>query len=255
MEKILYFDCICGVSGDMTLAALLDLGLDKDKFLTEINKLNMKDEFEIVIKNKQENGINGTNVCVNIKEHRHEHSHGEDHHHHHHRHLSDIQNIIDDADITDRAKEIAKNIFMQVATAEAKVHASTIDKVHFHEVGATDSIVDIVGCAILIDMLDVDKIYCSSVPLGSGFVKCDHGIIPVPAPATIEILKEAKVKINSVKGETTTPTGAAIVKTLSDEFLDDIEFKIDSIGYGMGDKKFEIPNMLRLILGQKKKRA
>ncbi len=104
-------------------------------------------------------------------------------------------------------------------------------------------------------MLDVDKIYCSSVPLGSGFVKCDHGIIPVPAPATIEILKKAKVKINSVKGETTTPTGAAIVKALSDEFLDDIELEIDSIGYGIGHKKFEVPNMLRLILGQKKKRA
>ncbi len=253
MEKILYFDCICGVSGDMTLGALLDLGLDKDKFLTEINKLNMNDEFEVVIKNKQENGINGTKVCVNIKEHTHEHHH--DGHHHHHRHLNDIYKIIDDADISDNAKEIAKNIFMQVATAEAKVHASTIDKVHFHEVGATDSIVDIVGSAILIDMIDVDKIYCSSVPLGSGFVKCDHGVIPVPAPATVEILKKAKVKMNSVKGETTTPTGAAIVKTLSNEFLDDIEFEIDSIGYGMGHKKFEIPNMLRVILGQKKKRA
>ncbi|CAH2211963.1 nickel pincer cofactor biosynthesis protein LarC [Tepidibacter aestuarii] len=254
MEKILYFDCICGVSGDMTLGALLDLGLNKDKFLTEINKLNMNDEFEIVIKNKQENGINGTNVCVNVKEHTHEHHH-DGHNHHHHRHLNDIHKIIDEADITDNAKEIAKDIFMQVATAEAKVHNSTIDKVHFHEVGATDSIVDIVGSAILIDMLNVDKIYCSSVPLGSGFVKCDHGVIPVPAPATVEILKKAKVKINSVKGETTTPTGAAIVKTLSDEFSDDIEFEIDSIGYGMGHKKFEIPNMLRVILGEKKKRA
>lgn len=253
MEKILYFDCICGVSGDMTLGALLDLGIDKEKFLTEINKLNMSDEFQIVIKNKQENGINGTNVCVNIKEHKHEHHH-DGHHHHHHRHLNDIHKIIDDADITDKAKEIAKDIFMQVAKAEAKVHNSTIDKVHFHEVGATDSIVDIVGSAILIDMLDVDKIYCSSVPLGSGFIKCDHGVIPVPAPATVEILKKAKVKINSIKGETTTPTGAAIVKTLSDEFIDDIEFEIESIGYGMGHKKFEIPNMLRVILGQKKKK-
>ncbi|SHH38881.1 hypothetical protein SAMN02744040_01794 [Tepidibacter thalassicus DSM 15285] len=242
MEKILYFDCISGISGDMTLAALLDLGLDRDKFLNELSKLNIDDEYEIKIEDKKENGIQGTDVNVILKNSNH-----------HHRHLDDIYKIIETSNIRENAKKLAKDIFMEVAMAEAKVHGTTIDKVHFHEVGATDSIVDIVGTAILIDMLDVDKIYSSIIPIGSGFVKCDHGIMPVPAPATLEILKGAKIKLNNIKGEITTPTGAAIVKSLSDDFLEEYEFEIEKIGYGMGKKKFDIPNMLRVIVGVKKK--
>lgn len=252
MDKILYFDCISGISGDMTLGALLDLGLDKDKFLEEISKLNINDEFEIKIEKKKENGIEGTNVYVNLKKQDHHHHH--EHNHHHHRHLKDIYKIIEASDISENAKKLAKDIFMEVAMAEAKVHGTTIDKIHFHEVGATDSIVDIVGTAILIDMLNVDKIYSSTVPLGSGFVKCQHGIIPVPAPATIEILKGAKVRLNSINGELTTPTGAAVLKALSDDFIEECEFQISKIGYGMGKKKFDIPNMLRVIVGEKKKK-
>lgn len=253
MEKILYFDLISGISGDMTLGALLDLGLDKDKFLKELSKLNIDDEFEVNIYKKKENGIEGTNVDVNLKHHHHhDHNHG-DEHHHYHRHLEDVYKIIEDSAISDKAKSLAKDIFMEVAMAEAKVHGTTIDKVHFHEVGATDSIVDIVGTAILIDMLNPDEIYSSTVPLGSGFIKCDHGIMPAPAPATLEILKGAKVKLTSTKGETTTPTGAAIIKALSDDFTDENEFEIQQIGYGMGKKKFDIPNMLRVIVGVKKK--
>ena len=150
-------------------------------------------------------------------------------------------------------KQNAKDIFMEVAKAEAKVHGTSIDKIHFHEVGAMDSIIDIVGSCILIDLLCIDKIYATKVPLGSGFVKCAHGIIPVPAPAVVEILKDVPVKFNNVSGECTTPTGAAIIKTMCDKFIDEIEFETKQIGYGIGHKKFEVPNMLRTFIGVKKK--
>lgn len=241
-QRILYFDIVNGISGDMTLATLIDLGIPKEIFLEEIEKLNLKDEFEIQISKKNESGIVGTKVEVIAKETNA------------HRHLIDIFDIIDNSELNNNAKDMAKKIFMTIGEAEAKVHGTTIDKIHFHEVGAIDSIVDIVGTAILIDLLGVDKICTNSIPVGSGFVKCDHGIMPVPAPATIEILKGVPVKMNTVKGECTTPTGAAIIKSLCDEYVDVIEFEPKQIGYGIGHKKFEIPNMLRTILGEKKKK-
>ncbi len=143
---------------------------------------------------------------------------------------------------------------MVIGEAEAKVHGTTIDKIHFHEVGAIDSIVDIVGASILVDLLCVDKVCASTVSVGSGFVKCEHGIIPIPAPATIEILKGVPIKLNNVNGECTTPTGAAIIKVLCDEFVDELEFSPKQIGYGIGHKKFEVPNILRTVLGEKKRR-
>lgn len=241
-QRILYFDIVNGISGDMTLATLIDLGIPKEIFLEEIEKLNLKDEFEIQISKKNESGIVGTKVEVIAKEINAP------------RHLIDIFDIIDNSELNNNAKDMAKKIFMTIGEAEAKVHGTTIDKIHFHEVGAIDSIVDIVGTAILIDLLGVDKICTNSIPVGSGFVKCDHGIMPVPAPATIEILKGVPVKMNTVKGECTTPTGAAIIKSLCDEYVDVIEFEPKQIGYGIGHKKFEIPNMLRTILGEKKKK-
>ena len=239
-EKILYFDIIIGISGDMTLSTLLNLGVPKEIFLEELDKLNLNGEFEIEINEKFENGIKGTNVNVIAKEN------------HVHRNLIDIYDIIEQSSLNDSIKENAKKIFMEVAKAEAKVHGTSIDKIHFHEVGAIDSIVDIVGSCILIDLLCVDKIYATKVPLGSGFVKCAHGIIPVPAPAVVEILKDVPVKFNNVTGECTTPTGAAIIKTMCDEFIDQIEFETKQIGYGIGYKKFEVPNMLRTFIGVKK---
>ena len=209
-------------------------------FLEELSKLNLNDEFEIEINDKFENGIKGTNVNVITKEN------------HVHRNLIDIYDIIEHSSLNDDIKENAKKIFMEVAKAEAKVHGTTIDKIHFHEVGAIDSIVDIVGSCILIDLLCVDKIYATKVPLGSGFVKCAHGVIPVPAPAVAEILKDVPVKFNNVTGECTTPTGAAIIKTMCDEFVDEIEFETKQIGYGIGYKKFEAPNILRTFIGVKK---
>ena len=239
-EKILYFDIIIGISGDMTLSTLLNLGVPKEIFLEELDKLNLNGEFEIEINEKFENGIKGTNVNVIAKEN------------HVHRNLIDIYDIIEQSSLNDSIKENAKKIFMEVAKAEAKVHGTSIDKIHFHEVGAIDSIVDIVGSCILIDLLCVDKIYATKLPLGSGFVKCAHGIIPVPAPAVVEILKDVPVKFNNVTGECTTPTGAAIIKTMCDEFVDEIEFETKQIGYGIGYKKFEVPNMLRTFIGVKK---
>ena len=242
-ERILYFDIVNGISGDMTIATLLDLGIPKEVFLDEIYKLNLDGEFEINIEQKNESGIVGTKVEVITKEVNS------------HRHLSDIYDIIDKSSLNDFVKEKSKEIFMVIAQAEAKVHGTTIDKIHFHEVGAIDSIVDVVSACILVDLLSVDKIYSTSVPVGSGFVRCDHGIMPVPAPATIEILKDTPIKLNTVKGECTTPTGAAIIKTLCDEFIDVLEFEVKQIGYGMGHKKFEVPNILRSVLGLKKKKS
>lgn len=242
-EKILYFDIVNGISGDMTIATLLDLGISKEVFLDEIYKLNLDGEFEINIEQKNENGIVGTKVEVMTKESNS------------HRHLSDIYDIIDKSSLNDFVKDKSKEIFMVIAQAEAKVHGTTIDKIHFHEVGAIDSIVDVVSACILVDLLSIDKIYSTSVPVGSGFVKCDHGIMPVPAPATIEILKDTPIRLNTVKGECTTPTGAAIIKTLCDEFVDILEFEVKQIGYGIGHKKFEIPNILRSVLGVKKKKS
>ena len=237
-KNILYFDIIGGISGDMTLASLLDLGVPKEIFLQELNKLNMDNEFEIVINYKYENNIKGTNVNVITKEQ------------HCHRNLIDVYDIIDNSRLNNNIKERAKEIFMIVAKAEAKVHGTTIDKIHFHEVGAIDSIVDIVGSCILLDLLNIDKVYSTSVPLGSGFIQCAHGVIPAAAPATVEILKNIPVKFNHVKGECTTPTGAAIIKTICDEFIDELDFNTKKIGYGVGHKKFEKPNILRVALAQ-----
>ena len=162
-ERILYFDIVNGISGDMTIASLLDLGVPEEIFLEEINKLSIYDEFKIEINNKIENGIVGTNVNVISKETES------------HRHLVDIFEIIDKSSLNDSIKNTAKKIFMTIGKAEAKVHGTTIDKIHFHEVGAIDSIVDIVGTAILIDLLYIDKICATIVPVGIGFIKCDHG--------------------------------------------------------------------------------
>ena len=235
-KNILYFDIIGGISGDMTLASLLDLGVPKEIFLQELNKLNMDNEIEIDY--KYENGIKGTKVNVITKEQ------------YCHRNLIDVYDIIDNSRLNNNIKERAKEIFMIVAKAEAKVHGTTIDKIHFHEVGAIDSIVDIVGSCILLDLLNIDKVYSTSVPLGSGFIQCAHGVIPAAAPATVEILKNIPVKFNHVKGECTTPTGAAIIKTICDEFIDELDFNTKKIGYGVGHKKFEKPNILRVALAQ-----
>jgi len=257
MSRILYFDCLSGISGDMTIGALLDLGIDQESFLEELNKIGI-DGYELEIKKGQKNGITGTDFDVIIK-HNHHHAHSdnhthEHHHHHHHKHrnLADIEEIIDNSSLKASVKDLSKRIFKLVAEAEAKIHNKSLAEVHFHEVGAIDSIVDIVGAAICIDLLDIDEIYSAPLHLGTGFVKCAHGNIPVPAPATLEILAGVPVYSKGIESELVTPTGAAIIKTLAKEFKPLPEMSIEKVGYGLGKKDLEITNVLRVVLGKKK---
>jgi len=276
--KILYYDCFCGISGDMNLGALLDLGVDKEYLRQELAKLNLKDEYELQIKKDIKKGISGTRVDVILKNegHTHEHSQepvqhhhsdqqeeqeGHHHHsapikehtHHDHRNLKDIENIINSSSLSDKVKKLSMDMFMKVAEAEAKVHGKSLFEVHFHEVGATDSIIDIVGAAIALDYLKVDKIMASSIQVGGGFVNCAHGIIPIPAPATVEILRGIPIKSGLVSFETTTPTGAAILSANVETFTDKMDFSIEKIGYGIGHRELDIPNVLRVYLGSEPK--
>nr|WP_211205039.1 nickel pincer cofactor biosynthesis protein LarC [Halobacteroides halobius] len=252
MDKVLYFDCLAGVSGDMTIGALLDLGVDKEVFKEELAKLDI-DGYKLKIEEEQEKGITGTDFKVSL-EHSHHHFDEDDHHHHPHRNLADIEEIIESSQLSNYVKNLSKDIFREVAEAEAKVHNKPLDQVHFHEVGALDSIIDIVGAAICIEQLNVDQIIVSPLHTGTGFVHCAHGNIPVPAPATLEILDGVPVYSTGIKSELVTPTGAAIAKTLAGEFKPLPEMQIEQVGYGIGDKELEISNLLRVVLGKKKVR-
>lgn len=248
--RILYYDCFSGISGDMNLGAMLDLGVDRDYLASELSKLNLDHEFRISVYRDSRKGISGTKVDVILKHH---HDHHDDHHHYHeHRNLHSIESIINSSSLNDNVKRLSLDMFGKVAEAEAKVHGKPLHEVHFHEVGALDSIVDIVGAAICFDFLKVDKVMSSAVELGGGFVKCAHGMIPVPAPATVEILKGIPVKAGVVPFETTTPTGAAILAASVDEFSEVKDFVIEKVGYGIGGSDTEIPNVLRAYLGKKK---
>lgn len=260
--KVLYYDCFCGISGDMNLGALLDLGVDENYLRQELSKLNLDSDFELHVNKDNRKGISGTRVDVVLTNpHSHKHHHNDNtetqspgnpepsHVHQAHRNLQDIENIINSSKMNDKVKSLSLAIFMKVAEAEAKVHGKPLYQVHFHEVGAVDSIVDIVGAAVCIDYLKVDKIMASSVQLGGGFVKCAHGIIPIPAPATVEILKNVPVKSGIVPFETTTPTGAAILAANVSTYTDNMDITVEKIGYGIGHRELEIPNILRVFLG------
>ena len=187
--KVLHFDCFSGISGDMTVAALLDLGIDPEILIQQLSFLNISG-YQIKIEKKQKNGITGTDFTVILEEHHHHED--EHHHHHHHQHTTyaDIVELIDNSKLNEKVKNISKKLFYIVAKAEGKVHGQPIEQVHFHEVGAVDSIVDIVATAVCIDILDVEEISFSKLPLSTGFVHCQHGLIPLPAPATLEILED-----------------------------------------------------------------
>jgi uncharacterized protein (TIGR00299 family) protein len=254
--KILYFDCFSGISGDMTLSALLDLGIDKELLTGELEKLGIAG-WEFAVSDVSKHGIGAKHVDVLLEDEEHHHHpkwfhrhHGE--HHHHHRTMSDITCIIDESGISGTAKELSKRIFMRLAIAEAKIHGTTPEEVHFHEVGAVDSIIDIVGVAICIDMLSPDKIYSSVLHDGHGFVKCQHGTIPVPVPAVTEVLANRGVSFKQldIESEMMTPTGVAIIAELAENFGQMPEMKITKTGYGAGKKDFPIPNILRVVLGE-----
>jgi hypothetical protein len=242
--KILYYDCFSGISGDMNLGAMIDLGIEEAFLINELKKLELKG-WKIEVIKDQRHGICGTKVTV--RQTRHEHKH---------RHLSDIEKIIDESGLDDKTKELSKKIFMKVAVAEAAIHGIPIQKVHFHEVGAIDSIIDIVGAAICYNALRLDEVHISVVELGSGMVKCDHGKLPVPAPATAEIIKGIPVSIGGVDFEATTPTGAAIIAALGTVFNSDQPIRIEKTGYGVGHKDHpDVPNLLRVFLGETEKSA
>lgn len=270
--KTIYYDCFAGISGDMNLGAMVDLGADKDALVSELEKLEIGG-WKIEFSKDGRGGIFGTKAQVVLDgyghshgaPHSHAHAHADcEHHHEHpraecpvhehahtheHRSFRDIKAIIENSKISDRAKKLSLKIFGKVAEAEAKIHGREIDDVCFHEVGAVDSIIDIVGAAICADLLGAEKFACSEIELGGGTVKCAHGIIPVPAPATAEILKNFRVKLNGAPHECTTPTGAAIIAALCEVSEAKISGRIVANGVGVGQRNpANIANVLRVSL-------
>jgi uncharacterized protein (TIGR00299 family) protein len=235
--NILYFDCFSGVSGDMILGALVDAGLDIADLSKELDKLKL-DGYDITAEKKTVKGIAGTKVNVNAG------------HQHHHRGLSDIFKIIDDSELNGKVKETSKAIFQRLGEAEAKIHNKATDEIDFHEVGAVDSIVDIVGAAIGMELMGIDKVYASKLHVGTGTVDCAHGTLPLPAPATMELLKGVPVYSTGIEKELVTPTGAAVVTTLSDGYGGLPAMQIEKTGFGFGSHELDRPNFLRVAIGQ-----
>ena len=238
LAKILYYDASSGISGDMNLAALVGLGVDFSYLCSELEKLNLSGEFRLEQKNVVKNGIAATKIdVVLLKSQPHARSY------------ADIKQILASSNLSEICKKKATAIFHVIAQSEAKVHAVSIDEVHFHEVGAIDSIVDVVGAAICFEYLSenfgITKVVSSKIELGGGVVKCDHGYLNVPAPAVCEILKDVPVSLGRANFEMTTPTGAAILKACADEFVGEINFKIEKVAYGAGEKN--APNFANAI--------
>lgn len=246
----LYFECNSGISGDMSVGALLDLGADKDVLEKALASMKLDNEFQYKITKQMVNAISTSDFDVILPEHKHhEHNHEHNHEHHHeHRNLNDVNEIIDKAEISENAKNLAKKIFKIVAEAESKVHNKDISEIHFHEIGAIDSIVDIVSFAVLYDNLRPEKVYFSTLTEGQGTVTCQHGELSVPVPAVCEIVSkyEIPIKITNNQGEMITPTGAAIVASLyTGESLPE-EFVIKKVGYGRGKRPYKNP-ILRVM--------
>ena len=281
-----YFDCFSGISGDMVLGALVDAGASLSGIEAELRKLNLPG-WSISAGKVRRGAIVATQVKVHLdgdhaadghlREHpgkqgsnprarlpRHDaagsakaatavgHAHETHAHHHHHRGLTEIVQMIDAAKLSARATDRAKNIFQRLGEAEAKVHGIALEKVHFHEVGAVDSIVDIVGAAIGFDLLGIDEVACSAIDVGGGQVSTEHGILPVPAPATVELLRRAPTHSSGIKRELVTPTGAAIATTLAAQFGAIPPMRLRAAGYGAGSADLsEKPNVLRLLVGER----
>ena len=236
--RIAYLDCQSGISGDMMLGALVDAGVKLDDIRARIDSLGLPN-CRLVAKDVRRCGFRATHVTVETEP---EHAH---------RHLHHITDMIDRSQLTPRQMELAKRIFTRLGEAEAKVHGTTVRQVHFHEVGAVDSIADIVGSAVGWDLLGVDRIEASPVPTGTGSVQIAHGRTSIPAPATAELLTGIPLAASQIQAELTTPTGAAILATLVDAFGPLPAMKIDRIGYGAGTRDLaEQPNLLRLVVGQ-----
>ncbi|MFP4562486.1 MAG: nickel pincer cofactor biosynthesis protein LarC [Spirochaetia bacterium] len=240
--KILVYNPFAGISGDMNLGAMVDVGVPAEYISGELEKLGLE-EFTLSFSRGIKKGISGTRASVEVRHH-YKHSHPP------HRNLRNIEEIITGSRLSPGVKNTAMKIFRLVAEAEAKVHGKPVDEVHFHEVGAVDSIVDIVGAAVCFDYLKPDRVISTSVELGSGCVECAHGTIPVPAPATAEILTGVPVRTGTVSGEAATPTGAAILKGLVDRFSEASAYTPLRTGYGIGYRDAELPNVLRVFLAE-----
>lgn len=278
--KILYYDCFSGISGDMNLGALLDLGVSRETLISGLQELNTGG-WKLDICRDQRHGITGTKVTVIYDhDHRHDYDHDSDHGHNHdnghdhghetfsshagdgrgqkagenlhkHRNLADIEKIVMESGLKSSVKELAMKIFRHIAVAEAAVHDKPVEEIHFHEVGAIDSIVDIVGAAICLDDLEVDRVYVSEIELGGGMVRCQHGLLPVPAPATERIISGFPVHTGGVGFEATTPTGAAIIAATAEPLPISMKFTIRKSGYGIGHKNNPSrPNILRVFLAE-----
>ena len=238
--KIAYFDCFAGASGDMILGSLLDAGLPLEKLKETLAKLQL-DHYDLKVKKVLKKGLGGSQAFVIINE---------TDQNHHHRHLADIKAIISQSDLADSIQQKSIAIFTRLAEAEAKIHQTTVDRIHFHEVGAMDAIIDIVGAVVGTTLLGIKKIFCSPLHTGSGTIECAHGTLPVPAPATAELLKGKPVYSTGIEGELLTPTGAAILTTLASNFGPLPAMSVEQIGYGAGTSDPSIPNLLRVIIGE-----
>ena len=244
-KRVIYFDCFSGISGDMILGALVNLGTDIKKIRDHLKSLNLK-SFKLNTRQVKRNGLIGTkiNVVLNNTSQKS----------HHARSFNDIKSLIEKSDLPKTVQFNSIAIFRRIGKVEAKVHGTTINNIHFHEVGAIDSIVDIVGGSLAMDLLDADLVVSSPINTGEGIVKCDHGILPVPAPATLELLKGIPCYSSGVEKELTTPTGAAFIGHFAEKYGSLPNMEVLNTGYGAGTHEIKkIPNLLRVVLGVSKK--
>jgi uncharacterized protein (TIGR00299 family) protein len=238
---VAHFDCFAGAGGDMIVAALLDAGADLDALRSELDKLDL-DGYSLASQTVSRGGMSGTKFDVQIPSDQPEH---------HHRGLKDCLELIKRADLPARAAKRASDIFTRLAQVEAQVHGCTIAEIHFHEVGAVDSIVDIVGACLALEQLEIEQVFCSVIPVGTGTIECQHGTIPVPAPATAELLRGFKTRQGPIVGEMTTPTAAAVLTTLAGVFTEMPAMDLSSVGYGAGTRESDVlPNLLRVFVGE-----
>jgi uncharacterized protein (TIGR00299 family) protein len=234
---IAYFDCFSGISGDMTLGALIDLGVPVEWLKESLESIPLSG-FDLTVTGVSRNGIHAKRVQVDAEDDAQS------------RHYADIRSLIEKSPLPTNVKKTSIDIFEKIAVAEATIHDCPIEKVHFHEVGGIDAIVDIVGTALCVDYLKLRQIFASRIPLGTGFVSCSHGTLPVPAPATLKILKGVPVYGTEIPHELVTPTGAAIISVLAESFGKMPDMVVEKSGYGAGKRDLEsIPNLLRIVTG------
>lgn len=236
--RIAYFDCFSGISGDMILGALVDAGLDLEKLKNELNKLNLSG-YEIKAAQVEKNHIAAIHIDVNVMDEQVG------------RRLDDILVTIDKSGLESETKETSKQVFTKLAKAESKIHRKSIETIHLHELGGLDTVIDVVGSIIGIKALGIEAIYASPLHVGKGFVKCAHGVLPVPAPATLELLKDVPIYGRDIDSELVTPTGAAIITTIAQSFGELPFMSVEKIGYGAGKRDLPIPNLLRVFIGVK----